>query len=151
MPALCQGPHPTCPWAVGLFIIAVPPDQAGHQPVPGPHDGTAGQCAEWEGLSHSEDQVTPTQAAHLSRCPGLFSHPPLCSNGQGCFQSEVSLRRVAQDAGCLFLLIPESSRGSGTSSVRRGKGYGMGQILSWIQNHFSRCCLCRHTAKSDLL
>lgn len=34
------------------------PAQAGQQPVPGPCDGVAGQRAEWEGLSHSKDQVT---------------------------------------------------------------------------------------------
>lgn len=36
-------------------------DQAGCQPVPGRHDGAAGQRAEREGLSHSEDQVALTQ------------------------------------------------------------------------------------------
>ena len=34
--------------------------QAGQQPVPGPCDGAVGQCAEWEGLSHSKPQVTQT-------------------------------------------------------------------------------------------
>lgn len=72
MPALCQGPHPTCLWVVVPLTMAVPPDQAGHQPVPGPRDGAAGQCAEWEGLSHSEDQVTLTQET-LPRVPTCLS------------------------------------------------------------------------------
>lgn len=54
-------PHPTCLWAMVPLTTAVPPNQAGHQPVPGPCDGATGQCAEWKGLSHSEDQVMLTQ------------------------------------------------------------------------------------------
>lgn len=60
-PDASQGLHPPCLWPVVTLTIAVPPDQAGHQPVPGPCDGAAGQCAEWKGLSHSENQVTLTQ------------------------------------------------------------------------------------------
>lgn len=100
--------------------------QAGQQPVPGPRDGTAGQRAEWEGLSHSEDQVMWTQKP--------LSGMPTCCTGTGApFPSSSLLKRpgmlsgrgafeaCGRDARCLFLPIPESSRGSSASSVRKGK------------------------------
>lgn len=61
IPACTASQASSCLEAVVQFTIAVPPDQAGHQPVPGPRDGAAGQRAEWAGLSHSEAQVTLTQ------------------------------------------------------------------------------------------
>lgn len=67
-----QGLHPTCLWVVVPLTLAVPPDQAGHQPVSGPRDGAARQCAEWKGLSHSENQVTWTQETP-SRVPTCLS------------------------------------------------------------------------------
>lgn len=77
-----QGPHSTflC-WGLrgGILTIAVCPDQVGHQPVPGPCDGAAGQRVEWKGLSHSEDQVTLTQEIPPRATPCL-------SGSEGSFQ-----------------------------------------------------------------
>lgn len=63
----------TLSWAAGLLIVMASPGQAGQQPVPGRCDGIAGQCAEWEGLSHSEHQVTQTPVYHLLRGLGDLS------------------------------------------------------------------------------
>lgn len=66
--------------------------QAGQQPVPGPRDGTAGQRAEWEGLSHSEDQVMQTQKP--------LSGMPTCCTGTGApFPSSSLLKRPGMLSG----------------------------------------------------
>lgn len=101
------GPRPPpCQWAGGTLTVTAPLGQAGHQPVPGPRDGAAGQRAEWEGLSHSEDQVMQTQGT--PRVPTVLwgmepsSHHPLLSRPVVLPRRGV-LEHVAPDAACLFL------------------------------------------------
>lgn len=105
--------------------------QAGQQPVPGPCDGPAGQRAEWEGLSHSEDQVTRTQETPSgvpTCCIGSGAPFPSSSllNRPGVFSRRGAFEVCGSGCTLLVLPIPESSRGSGASSVRRGKGQGEG-------------------------
>ena len=98
---------------VGPLTTAVPPDQAGHQPVPGPRDGPAGQCAEWERLSHSEDQVTQIQETPhrvltcLSGSGAIFTSSSLLK-----WPAVLSKRGIfgACDSGCRLLVSTHSRK-----------------------------------------